>query len=348
MYEFERDDAYRFARHVYTEHKERNGELHFKECPYCKGGSGRKKDNYTFAINLGNGKCKCMRASCGISGNMVTLAKDFNFDLGDANEYYNPKKQYRRLPTPKESIKPKTPAVKYLASRGISEAVAEQYEITTQTKDDNILVFPFYDERGALQFIKYRKTNFDKAVDNNKEWCEANCKPILFGMKQCDPTVSTLIVTEGQIDSLTVAECGYKNAVSVPTGKNGYTWVSYCWDWVRTFDTIIIFGDCERDEITLVDGFSRRFQNKIKVVRREDYQDCKDANELLLKHGKEAVKKAVDNAEQLPIKRVKQLADIEAVDIYNLPKLKTGINQLAIRWTPLWWRGFNLGKAWRR
>ena len=78
------------------------------------------------------------------------------------DEYYRPKRQYRRFKTPAEPNKPKEPAVVYLESRGISAAVAEQYEITTLEKQQNILVFPFYDETGKLRFIKYRKTDFDK------------------------------------------------------------------------------------------------------------------------------------------------------------------------------------------
>ena len=68
-----------------------------------------------------------------------------------------------------------------------------------------------------MQFVKYRKTDFDKARDKNKEWCEAGTRPILFGMKQC-VDFETLVITEGQIDSLSVSEAGVKNAVSVPTG----------------------------------------------------------------------------------------------------------------------------------
>ena len=49
-----------------------------------------------------------------------------------------------------------------------------------------MLVFPFFDEANKMQFIKYRKTDFDKSKDKNKEWCERDCKPILFGMNHCD------------------------------------------------------------------------------------------------------------------------------------------------------------------
>ena len=59
---------------------------------------------------------------------------------------------------------------------------------------------------------------FRKGIDKNKEWSEAETMPILFGIKQCKD-FDRLIITEGQIDSLSVAECGFNNAVSVPTGQ---------------------------------------------------------------------------------------------------------------------------------
>ena len=62
------------------------------------------------------------------------------------------------------------------------------------------MVFPFLDEKGNMPFIKYRKTDFNPAVDKGKEWCEANCKPILFGMYQCNLDNKTLVLTERQIE----------------------------------------------------------------------------------------------------------------------------------------------------
>ncbi|MFR5790588.1 MAG: hypothetical protein ACLUFA_09425 [[Clostridium] leptum] len=59
---------------------------------------------------------------------------------------------------------------------------------------------------------------------------EKDTKPILFGMKQC-VDFGTLVITEGQIDSLTLADCGIKNAASV-TGALGFTWLENCWDWI--------------------------------------------------------------------------------------------------------------------
>lgn len=326
QYKFNQQDAWDFARTIGEQPKMKGDELHFRICPYCKGGDSR--DSNTFSINMKTGQFKCLRESCSATGNMVTLAKDFNFKLsGDFGEYIHPTKQFRKLKTPDAPIVPKDPAIAYLESRGISSETAKQYEITVQNGHENVLVFPFYDEKGKMQFVKYRKTDFDKEKDKAKEWCESNCKPILFGMKQC-VDFHQLVITEGQLDSLSVAEAGIKNAVSVPTGAKGFTWVPYCWDWVRKFEEIVVFGDYEKEHVTLLEEIKSRFPNKIRVVQPDDYQNCKDANELLQKHGKDAVKLAVEHAELLPVKRIKQFADIKKTDFKDLPKMKTGFREL--------------------
>lgn len=328
IYEFKQSDAWDFARQQRIEVKQSGDQLHFKICPYCRP-KATHGNTRTFSINLRTGQFKCLRESCGVTGNMITLSRDFDFSLGnDVDEYYAPKKKFKELKTPKEPIKPKDPAIVYLASRGISEATAKKYEITTQTEHKNILVFPFYDENGQLQFVKYRKTDFNKEKDNNKEWCEARCKPILFGMKQCNLNYKTLILTEGQLDSLSVAEAGIENAVSVPNGANGFTWIPYCYDWLKNFDEIIVFGDFEKGRISLLEEMKTRFPGRIRHVRFEDYKGCKDANEILLKHGKEAVRKAVENAAPVQVKNIIPLAEVENVNIYTLDKLKTGIPEL--------------------
>ena len=328
IYEFDPDDARRFGQEQHIKYQQRGDELQFKYCPYCR---NKTDDKNTFAINLRTGQFKCLRASCGAKGNMITLAKDFGFSLGhDVDEYFNRRKQYRDLSRyPRPIVRP--PAVEYMEGRSISAAITEKYGLTTQKDHDNILVFPFFDENGKMQFIKYRKTDFDKEKDRNKEWSEKDCKPILFGMDQCDTEKNdTLILTEGQIDSLSVAEAfdGNINAVSVPTGCNGFTWVPYCWDFLSKFKTLIVFGDHEKDHITLLDEMQKRFKGTVKHVRPEDYQDCKDANELLQKRGKQAVVDAVERAVIVQNKRIKKLSEVQAKNMSEVPGINTGIAQL--------------------
>ena len=317
MYDFKSKDVFDFASFIGAETKQKGNELFFKYCPQCHGG-GNDKD--TFSVNLQTGAFKCFRASCDYHGHFVELARDFGYKLEDEQQ-----RKYRRLPQPKIESKPK--AIEYLESRGISADVAKRYKITTQTNNENILVFPFYDDQGVLQFVKYRKMNFDKRFDKNKEWCEAETMPILFGMDQCED-FTRLVITEGQIDSLSLATCGIKNAVSVPTGALGFTWLANCWDWVNKFQEVVVFGDYEKGKITLIETLEKRLQMKVKCVRPEDYLCEKDANDILRKYGKEAIIHAVENAELREVKYVKRLATVEAVNLRDLPKIKTGIRPL--------------------
>ena len=134
MYEFKEQDARNFARNLRIRTQERNGQLHFDRCPYCNGSRSNKNER-CFAIDLRTGMFKCLRASCGVTGNMITLSRDFDFSLGaETDEYYRPKKQYRRLKTPEKQIVPKDPAIAYLGSRGITAEIAHRYEITIQNQ----------------------------------------------------------------------------------------------------------------------------------------------------------------------------------------------------------------------
>lgn len=325
-YEFSKEDAFRFAREGCAETRQRGAELQFKICPYCKG--GEHHDKYTFSISLDTGQYKCLRSGCDAHGNFITLSRDFDFSLSaDMDRYYSGGEQFRRFK--KKTILTKDHAVELLGRRGVSEKTVRRYEITVADgKGKDILVFPFFDDKGELRFIKYRNMNFRPGIDKNKEWCEESCMPILFGMKQCNGKFDRLILTEGQIDSLSVAEAGIENAVSVPTGAKGFTWVPYCWDWLTKFQELVIFGDCEKGEITLLEEMRKRFPGTVRCVRQEDYRGCKDANEILQSYGKDAIASAIQNAEFAPIRAVKRLSDVKGVDLYGLPKIKTNLGKL--------------------
>lgn len=318
-YEFKASDVWEFARTVRGEKREKGSELFFRWCPYC--GGGKHGDDYTFSINLDNGTFKCFRESCGKQGHFVELARDFEFPLD-----FGEQKQYRKLP--QNPVETKPMAVTYLQSRGISEAVTRRYRITTRKDDGSILVFPFYDQHGTLVFVKYRNTRYKG--QGSKEWCEKDTKPILFGMDQCEG-FERLVITEGQIDSLTLAECGIQNAVSVPTGAKGFTWLSNVWEWITQFEEIVVFGDFEKGRMTVVDELLRRLAGSgvvVRAVAEADYLGEKDANAILTKYGRQAVCTAVQNARVPAIENVKELADVEAVDIYSLPKVMTNIREL--------------------
>ena len=348
LYDFDPYDVERFASFTGTRTRKIGNQLQFEICPFCHGETkSSKRDTYTFAINLDNGLYNCLRSSCMSHGNMIELAKQFpDFKLNDQVSRYLGQGEYRRSnykPYNYHLEKPKDEAVEYLKSRGIDGDLCKKYDITMKG-DNKTLIIPFRDENGVVWCVKFRNTKFRKDVDSMKEWFDVRkvqdengqpvkdmhslSKPILFGMYQCEG-FKQLVITEGQMDTLACVTAGVKNVVSVPTGQGGATWIPYCYDWLTKFEEIVVFGDCENGKITLSDMIRNRFSRKrVKIVRVEDYKGCKDANDLLMLHGKQAVLDAVNNAQATVSKYIKRAIDIKYVDIKRLPRISTGITKL--------------------
>ena len=326
-YQFKTSDIYDLVRFIGADVQVKGEEVNFLYCPFCKG--GEHGDKYKFYINTKTGKFIFHRGSCGKQGNFYTLAKEVNFPLDFGTKEPLPK-TYRQLPqvSPKD-ITIRDGAIDYMNSRKISEPTIRKYGITTQKDNQSIICMPFYDWNGELTMIKYRNTKFKKGDNGSKEWVSKDTKPILYGIQNVNYDNGTLVITEGQIDSLSLTEAGIENALSVPMGKNNFNWVNTCWDFLQHFKKIIVFGDNENGKITLVDEIARMLKrHQILVVRSSDYQGMKDANDILRHFGKQALIQAVTNAKPLQIDRIISLADIKSVDISEMPHFSTGIAEI--------------------
>ena len=321
QYKMTMEDLNGLASYIGAETKLKGDELKFKYCPYC-GNSTPRDDEWKFGVNINTGAFGCFRSSCHKQGHFVELARDVGYSLNFDNDT-----EYKRLPQPKAQIIPRDSAVEYLKGRGISEATARKYEITAYEKEPWKMFIPFFNEYGKLECIKYRNMKYKKGRDKSKEWFEEGCKPILFGMKQCE-NFDTLIITEGQMDSLSVAEAGIKNACSVPNGANGFSWIANCWDWIVKFDRIIVFGDMEKGHMSLLDTIVQRLPNRIFAVQKQDYMGEKDANAILTAFGKDAVRHCIENAKETEIDFVIDLADVRRKKENDEDKIKTGIIEL--------------------
>lgn len=320
-YELKQEDISGFISYIGANTKIKGKEIQFEYCPYCNGGSS--KDKWTFSMNMTNGLYNCVRGKCERKGYFVQLCRDFNYKLDFENE-----KTYTEFPQPPRRIVPRESAYAYLESRGISRSVAEKYQVTAFEDRPNILWFPFFDENNKLVFAKFRRMDFKKGKSKGaKEWQQAGGKPILFGMRECED-FDTVVITEGQIDSMSCAEAGIKNAVSVPSGKTNFSWLANCMDWLKKFSTIIVFGDLENGKMSLIDEISKKCTNKIKSVRHQDYLGEKDANAILQKYGREAVADCVNNAEPLNAECVKPLSAVNNPDLSELERIETGVYEL--------------------
>ena len=326
-YQFDKKDIFDLAKYIGADIQVKGEEVNFLYCPFCKGGEHRDKNK--FFINTKTGQFICHRGSCGKKGSFYTLAKEVGFPL-DFGTKEPLRKNYKVLPQkPISEMVIRDGAIEYLKSRGIPEEIVRKYGITTQKDRSNILCMPFYNQNNNLVMVKYRNTTFKKGDKGSKEWVSKDTMPILYGMQFVNYDNPQLIITEGQLDSLSLATAGVENAVSVPMGKCNFEWVNNCWDFLQRFKEIVVFGDNENGEITLVKEISQKLiQHQIKVIIQADYHGLKDANDILQKYGKDVLKQAVESAEAIPLNFVKSMADVKPINISELPHFSTGIAEI--------------------
>lgn len=324
-------DAIGFAQFMNAETRERGQELWFRRCPRC-GNTAGPDDEWKFSINLDSGAFKCFRGSCGYSGHFVEICREYNYPLVSEEETAQ---IYKRLHVPANLNEPKDSVIEYFKTRGISAETVAKYQISHKQGHPEILLFPFFNITGNLECVKYRHTKFVKeqagknGMPESKEWIEKDTKPILFGMNRCEG-FDRVVITEGQIDSLSLSEAGIPNAVSVPMGCKNFAWWPHCYEWLTQFNEIVVFGDREKGHITLIDEILDRIGSKmtVKCVQPADYLFEKDANDILRAHGAEWLRRAVENASVPSVSAVKPLNEVSVVDLNELEKIPTGIKAL--------------------
>ena len=294
-------------------------EVQFEFCPYCHGGS--KGDKWKFGVNRKTGAYGCFKGGCKKQGHFVQLCRDFGYELTD------PGTNYQKFPQPDKKIIPRDSAIAYLKSRGISKETAERYSVTAFENRPNVLWLPLFDEDGKLVGAKERRMDWKVTSKFPKEKWVTGSKPVLFGIRECID-FEYVVITEGLIDALSVAEAGIKNACSVPGGMNNDKWISLNYGWLMKFDKIIVFGDLENGNVTLLKDISTRLPTRISVVRETDYLGEKDANAILQKFGAEEIRNCILNAAPLKVDHVVDLSEVEDEDLSNMPRVRTGVYEL--------------------
>lgn len=293
----------------------RNTEIIPETCPFCQGGdSGDKR---TFYLSLRTGQYICHRAHCSKRGGFPSLLRHF----GEKTTGHSVAEQFTPI-----VVQPKRRTEdieKYFRSRGISSETLDAYQVVADASGN--ILFPFFVE-GELVYAKYRHPR-PVTKGERKEWQQVGARPVLFGMDLCEPG-KPLIITEGQIDALSLYEAGIRNVVSVPCGCENLDWVEPCWEWMEAFDKIILFGDNDPPGKKMIRTLAARIgEDRCLVV--EDYPSgCKDANDILQREGADSLKEALASAKEPPIRGVVDLADVEYVDPTTVPRIKTMVPAL--------------------
>jgi twinkle protein len=199
----------------------------------------------------------------------------------------------------------------WFKSRGISQKtlddlnVTEGEEFMPQTgKPENTIQFN-YIMGDQLVNVKYRdgRKNFKLYKGAEKIFYNINS---IVGYDDC-------IITEGEMDVLALHEAGIKNAISVPNGatlnSNNLDYLDNCIDYFENKEKVILAVDNDEPGQALQQEFIRRLGAEVCYL--VTFEDCKDANEYLIKYGKEKLIKRIEGARPVPLENVTTFKDIE-------------------------------------
>jgi twinkle protein len=113
-----------------------------------------------------------------------------------------------------------------------------------------------------------------------------------------------VIIVEGEIDCLTLIECGIYNVISVPNGAGAgnlkLEYLDNCYSAFEGMQKIILATDSDAPGRSLRDELARRLEID-RCYQVEYPEGCKDLNDVLVKYDQEEVKRVVASAKQWPI-----------------------------------------------
>lgn len=265
-------------------------------CPNCiKLGKTNIKDT-CLSIDLNDGLYNCHK--CGWSGRV----KSDNYF-----ENLNYKKTYTR-PTKNNMTTIKDNAVEFFKLRGIDKSVLDKNKIVC-SKDGKSIIFPYFRD-GEL--INHKTRGIEE-----KTFIQArDAEPIMYNYDRIKNS-KKIICSEGEIDSLSWEMAGYEYHTSVNQGapnendKNvdkKLECITNCYDAFEQAETIYIAVDNDANGKRLEKELIRRFgAEKCKLV---DFKDCKDANEYLLRYGKESLSELIFFAKEVQVEGVFSVDDV--------------------------------------
>ena len=269
-------------------------------CPLCshdRKPENRKKKCASYDWERGLGTCH----NCNSTFQLHTYERKGASD----REYVRPSFSTKTHKAPSSKV------IKWFKSRGISQDtledlnVSEGPEFMPQTgKQENTIKFNYF-MGNKLVNVKYRDGAKNFKLYKGAEKIFYNINSIV--------NHQTCVIVEGEIDALSLHEAGIRNVVSVPNGAtlnhNNLDYLDNCIDYFEDKEKIILAVDADEPGTMLKQEFIRRLgaENCYLV----DFNDCKDANDYLVKYGAKELRSIINSAQQVPLENVTTLKNVE-------------------------------------
>lgn len=270
-------------------------------CPLCsheRKGENKKAKCSSYDWDRGIGTCH----NCNKTFQLHTYQRK---GISQKNYVKPPAKEHA------EEMQLSQQVVDWFDKRGISKKtlyelqISEGPEFMPQTgKQENAIHFNYF-LGGQLTNIKYRDARKNFKLYKGAEKVFYNIDSIV-GYEYC-------VIVEGEMDVLALHEAGITNVISVPNGAtlhhNNLEYLDNCIDYFEDKEKIILAVDSDAAGQALQTELIRRLGSEVCYLA--SFEDCKDANEYLLKYGKEKLSQRITQSRPVPLENVTTFKDIE-------------------------------------
>tara|TARA_R110002074_G_scaffold196078_1_gene362768 strand:+ start:6432 stop:8048 length:1617 start_codon:yes stop_codon:yes gene_type:complete len=171
--------------------------------------------------------------------------------------------------------------------RGITKQVTAHYGMRVAYNQDGTIATHYYPYTKKGKVVAYKVRNLPKDFRVKGDFTDID----LFGQSTFSQGGRSLVITEGELDAMAVAQANLSNGntiypvVSLPSSSNLLPLIKNR-EWVRSFDTVVLMfdkdeaGDKAIEEAAKIIGW-----DKVKVATLPENDPC----ETLLKHGPKAI-----------------------------------------------------------
>lgn len=198
-------------------------------------------------------------------------------------------------------------AISYLSERGISEEIAKLCGVVSGTK----FFRKASREQDAVGFV-YRWKDRDyaakwRAIEGKDFTQDGAAQTLYLGDKIAGR--ESIVITEGEIDALSFWQAGLPFACSIPSGAMQSAndddtarlkWMAHCEDMLTKAKNVFLAVDADGPGQATAQVLARRI-GKVKCWKIAYPDGCKDANDVLIKHGPDAVQKLISDAKPWPV-----------------------------------------------
>jgi twinkle protein len=195
------------------------------------------------------------------------------------------------------------PVFAYLSEqRRISASTLARFDVR-QHRTLAAVGFCHFDADGeTLRAVKYLDIVRQADGSKKKPWSDpVGAKLGLWGKAAVDADDGEVVICEGEIDAMSVAEVGF-NAVSMPSGAGDLDWIERDWRWLEQFRSVILCYDSDAAGKTGLDRafpalVSRLGRHRCRIARLPD--GMKDANDALQQDRQNELFEAISQAQSI-------------------------------------------------